>query len=100
MAKRTVERTGKLIHLTPIEDKLLTHLIRQPDQHNVEDGFNNFVQIGFDASWGSELGYGNRIDIDLCHGCLKAALGPWLRISSSGDTVLGISASRDNAASE
>jgi hypothetical protein len=40
-------------------------------QYNVHDGFNNFVQIGFDASWGSQLGDGNRIDIDLCHGCLR-----------------------------
>lgn len=52
-------------------------------QHNVGDGFNNFVQIGFDAGWGSDLGDGNRIDVDLCHACLKATLGPWLRISSS-----------------
>lgn len=53
-------------------------------QHNVGDGFNNFLQIGFDASWGSDLGDGNRIDVDLCHACLKATLGPWLRISPSG----------------
>jgi len=52
-------------------------------QHNVDDGFNNFVQIGFDASWGSQLGDGNRVDVDLCHGCLKETLGPWLRISIS-----------------
>lgn len=52
-------------------------------QHNVDDGFNNFVQIGFDASWGSQLGDGNRVDIDLCHGCLKETLGPWLRVSAS-----------------
>lgn len=50
-------------------------------QHNVGDGFNNFLQIGFDASWGSALGDGNRIDIDLCHTCLKETLGPWLRSS-------------------
>jgi hypothetical protein len=24
-------------------------------QYNVNDGFNNFVQIGFDAAWGSDL---------------------------------------------
>ncbi len=52
-------------------------------QHNVGDGFNNFVQIGFDASWGSQLGDGNRVDVDLCHGCLKETLGPWLRLSLS-----------------
>lgn len=52
-------------------------------QHNVDDGFNNFVQIGFDASWGSQLGDGNRVDVDLCHGCLKETLGPWLRLTKS-----------------
>ena len=50
---------------------------------NVENGFNNFVQISFDAVSGSELGDGNRIDIDLCHACLKSTLGAWLRISPS-----------------
>ena len=52
-------------------------------QYNVENGFNNFVQISFDAVSGSELGDGNRIDIDLCHACLKSTLGAWLRISPS-----------------
>lgn len=52
-------------------------------QLDVGDGFNNFLQIGFDASWGSALGDGNRIDIDLCHGCLQETLGPWLRITQS-----------------
>lgn len=69
-------------------------------QHNAGDGFNNFVQIGFDASWGSELGDGNRIDVDLCHGCLKTSLGPWLRITPSAGTDLGINTSGDKAASE
>jgi two-component system, OmpR family, KDP operon response regulator KdpE len=32
LVKRTVERAGEPIHLTPIEYKLLTHLIRQPDR--------------------------------------------------------------------
>lgn len=52
-------------------------------QHNVDNCFNNFVQIGFDASWGSQLGDGNRIDIDRCHGCLIETLGAWLRLSAS-----------------
>lgn len=59
-------------------------------QHNEGSGVNNFVQIGFDAGWGSELGDGNRVDIDLCHACLKAALGPWLRISLSASTEQSI----------
>jgi hypothetical protein len=52
-------------------------------QHNVDNGFNDFVSVGFDAGWGSSLGDGNRIDLDLCHGCLKETLGPWLRVSKS-----------------
>ena len=50
---------------------------------NLDIGFNNFLQIGFDASWGSDLGDGTRVDVDLCHGCLKEMLGPWLRLSAS-----------------
>lgn len=56
-------------------------------QHNVGHGFNNFLQIGFDASWGSDLGDGNRIDVDLCHSCLSTTLGTWLRISPSAWTM-------------
>ena len=52
-------------------------------RYNVGDGFNNFLQLGFDASWGSAFGDGNRVDVDICHGCLKETLGPWLRVSSS-----------------
>ena len=51
-------------------------------QYNIGDGFNNFVQIGFDATEGSQLGNGSRVDVDLCHDCLKETLGPWLRLSS------------------
>ena len=50
-------------------------------QYNVENGFNNFLQIGFNAGPGSEMGDGNRVDVDLCHACLKLALGAWLRVS-------------------
>ena len=52
-------------------------------QYNVDDGFNNFLSIGFDASWGSALGDGTRVEIDICHACLKQTLGPWLRLSLS-----------------
>lgn len=52
-------------------------------QHNVDIGFNNFVQIGFDAGYGSDIGDGTRVDIDLCHGCLKDTLGPWLRLAKA-----------------
>lgn len=52
-------------------------------RHNVDDGFNNFLQIEFDASWGSVMGDGTHVEVDLCHGCLKVTLGQWLRLSSS-----------------
>ncbi len=51
--------------------------------HNEGDGFNNFIQISFDTSWGSAIGDGTRVDIDLCHNCLNDTLGPWLRLSPS-----------------
>ena len=52
-------------------------------QHDVEDGFNNFLQIEFDAGWGSAIGDGLHVEVDLCHSCLNQTLGPWLRISPS-----------------
>lgn len=50
-------------------------------QHDVDDGFNNFLQIEFDASWGSDLGDGNHVELDICHACLQETLGQWLRVS-------------------
>lgn len=64
-------------------------------QYNVDDGFNNFLQIEFDASWGSDLGDGNHVEIDICHACLKAALGPYLRVSSAGWAAGGHVSSED-----
>lgn len=65
-------------------------------QHNVDDGFNNFLQIEFDAGWGSDLGDGNHVELDICHACLKATLGPWLRVSPSAWAASGQgSASKD-----
>jgi hypothetical protein len=52
-------------------------------QHDGDVGFNNFLRIDFDASWGSELGDGNRVEIDICHKCLKETMGPWLRVTRS-----------------
>lgn len=48
-----------------------------------EDDFIHFITLDFDASWGSALGDGNHVDLDLCHACVKEVLGPWLRISNS-----------------
>ena len=50
-------------------------------QYDCDDGFNNFLQIEFDGSWGSALGDGNHVELDICHSCLKETLGPWLRLS-------------------
>lgn len=52
-------------------------------RHDEGEGFSNFVSIGFDASWGSAIGDGTRVDVDLCHGCFQTVLGPWLRLSAS-----------------
>lgn len=65
-------------------------------QYNVDDGFNNFLQIEFDASWGSDLGDGNHVELDICHACLKGTLGPWLRMSPAAWAAPGqVSASED-----
>ena len=58
-------------------------------QHNVDDGFNNFLQIEFDTSWGSDLGDGNHVDLDICHACLKETLGRWLRVSPAAWAAAG-----------
>ncbi len=68
-------------------------------QDDVDCGFNNFVSIGFDAGWGSSMGDGNRIDLDLCHDCLKETLGPWLRVSSWANPLAEQSAPNDEALS-
>lgn len=51
--------------------------------HEVDIGFNNFLSVEFHTSWGSELGDENRVAVDICHGCLKETLGPWLTISQA-----------------
>lgn len=53
-------------------------------QHDEGEGFNNFLQIEFDAGWGSDMGDGNHVELDICHACLKQTLGPWLRVSPAG----------------
>jgi hypothetical protein len=64
-------------------------------QYNDGDGFNNFLQIEFDASWGSALGDGSHVELDICHGCLKETFGPWLRVSPAAWTGRRVSASED-----
>ena len=36
-------------------------------KYNVDEGFNNFLQIEFDAGWGSAIGDGLHVEVDLCH---------------------------------
>jgi len=48
-----------------------------------EDGeseFYEFTFIDYKAGYGSILGDGNRVRIDLCQHCLKEMLGTWLRV--------------------
>lgn len=48
-----------------------------------EDGeseFHEFTSIAYNAGYGSILGDGNQVEIDLCQQCLKETLGKWLRI--------------------
>jgi len=41
--------------------------------------FLEYSSIEYTAGYGSILGDGNRVAIDLCQHCLKEVLGPWLR---------------------
>ncbi|RYG37935.1 MAG: hypothetical protein EON93_02845 [Burkholderiales bacterium] len=52
--------------------------------------FQESISIDTKAGYGSIFGDGNGLQVDLCQHCLKATLGPWLRVSSPeerGDLV-------------
>ena len=44
-------------------------------KHDIAEGFNNFLQIEFDSSWGSAIGDGVHVEIDLCHSCVQEGHG-------------------------
>lgn len=46
-----------------------------------EPEFFEFTSIDYKAGYGSVLGDGNQVEIDLCQHCLKETLGPWLRVT-------------------
>lgn len=46
--------------------------------------FQEMVCIDLKAGYGSIFGDGNDVQVDLCQHCLKATLGPWLRITEPG----------------
>ena len=48
-----------------------------------EAEFQEFVSIDLKAGYASIFGDGNDVQIDLCQQCLKASLGPWLRVSNA-----------------
>ncbi|MCK6375907.1 MAG: hypothetical protein L6Q69_17670 [Zoogloea sp.] len=52
----------------------------QHDEHE----FEHFISVSINAGWGSPLKDGNLVEIDLCHACVAATLGPWLRIGLQG----------------
>jgi hypothetical protein len=52
---------------------------READEGDNE--FNEFTSIDTHAGYGSILGDGNRVQVDLCQHCLKETLGPWLHIT-------------------
>lgn len=43
--------------------------------------FLEYSSIEYTAGYGSILGDGNNVEIDLCQHCVKEVLGPWLRIT-------------------
>lgn len=52
-------------------------------QHE-EHEFEHFISLTINAGWGSPLKDGSLVEIDLCHACVEATLGPWLRFSLQG----------------
>lgn len=44
--------------------------------------FHEAVSIDLEAGYASIFGDGNDVQVDLCQHCLKATLGPWLRVSN------------------
>lgn len=50
-------------------------------QYSADDGLTNLLQLSFDAGNGYALGDRKRFDLDICHGCLREAFGPWLRVA-------------------
>jgi hypothetical protein len=48
--------------------------------------FLEFMSVEYKAGYGSILGDGNGVAIDLCQHCLKEVLGPWLRITDLFDS--------------
>lgn len=68
---------------TPFTSRLSCDRCGAQAQYDTGDGFNNFLQLEFDASWGSAIGDGTHVELDMCHVCLKETLGQWLRLSPS-----------------
>lgn len=83
--RQAVENTMRKTDVKPIPfvSELCCDRCGTEAKHDEADGFNNFLQIEFDASWGSAIGDGTHVEVDLCHACLKETLGPWLRLSAS-----------------
>lgn len=50
-----------------------------------ESEYYEYTSIDYKAGYGSILGDGNQVAIDLCQHCLKKALGPWLRIAEPSE---------------
>jgi hypothetical protein len=49
-----------------------------------EPEFHEFTSIDFIAGYGSILGDGSSVELDLCQHCLKDTLGQWLKVSEPG----------------
>ncbi|PZP31203.1 MAG: hypothetical protein DI603_12590 [Roseateles depolymerans] len=49
-------------------------------QYSADDGLTNLLQLSFDSGSGNVFGDSKRLDIDICHGCLRETFGPWLRV--------------------
>lgn len=54
---------------------------REAELDDQDCEFHEFTSIQYRAGYGSVLGDGNRVEVDLCQHCVKDTLGTWLRIT-------------------
>jgi hypothetical protein len=54
---------------------------REAELDDTDCEFHEFTSLAYKAGYGSVLGDGNNIELDLCQHCVKETLGTWLRIT-------------------
>ena len=82
----------KQVQIKTIEPVSVVHQIRcdrcGKEAERGEIAFAQMRRLGFDASYDSVFGDGNRVELDLCEPCFRDVLGAWLRVRTPADTPL------------